>query len=175
MRVMAYNHLGAAIDRQMRQSALSGLGDVEMFLGNPTAAQARYQEAIELDPDEAPGLYALYQLGRVVLQQGDHAAAVDIFNEIITRSDTALADDAKLALALTRFLARKEDAAREAHQVQRVTERVAEGLDLGGVLHAGRIADGCPPVQDLWTNCTSMRTKWHGSSRPSRRSCLQRE
>ena len=93
-----------------RQAALSGLGDVQMFLGRLEAAQRFYERAVRVSEQTPLSAYGRYQLGRIQLQLGAFPEAVKIFQELSANTDPALADDARLALALA-YLRQGEDAA----------------------------------------------------------------
>ncbi len=84
----------------IRQAALNGLGDVQMFLGHLTAAERCYEEAMHIAPDTPRAAYAAHQVGRVRLQLGSLDEAVRIFQGLIANADPALADEARLALAI---------------------------------------------------------------------------
>ena len=93
----------------IRQAALNGLGDVELFLGNPTTARQFYEEAIHLTGERALTDYASYQAGRIDLQAGALPRAIEIFQRLAAEPDSALADDARLALVIA-YLNQKDDA-----------------------------------------------------------------
>ena len=93
----------------IRQAALNGLGDVELFLGDPTKARGFYEEAIRLSADRALTDYASYQAGRIDLQAGALDAAIDRFRRLAAEEGSGLADDARLALIIA-YLNRKDDA-----------------------------------------------------------------
>jgi tetratricopeptide (TPR) repeat protein len=107
----------------IRQAALSGLGDVQMFLGEFANAQRYYEEsthAAERPPavgatgEISPSLsdYATYQVGRIRLQMGAFDEAIAIFQRLTASEDAALADDARLALVITYLNQREEGLAR---------------------------------------------------------------
>jgi len=52
-------------------------GDMQRILGNSSAAEAAYRRALELDPQNA----ALKRLGTLLGQQGQHAEALDLFQQ----------------------------------------------------------------------------------------------
>lgn len=124
----------------IRQAVLNGLGDVDLFLGELPTARSFYEEAIRADGDPAIGsppqnvggepsqvpprpggvgfhtpraAYAAYQIGRISLQLGKIEEAVTIFQRLLDHPDAALADDARMALAIAYLNQRREDAARQ--------------------------------------------------------------
>jgi len=99
-------------DAAIRQSALSGLGDVEMSLDHLTAAAQRYKQAAQASPGSVLASYAMYQLGRLRLQSGALNEAINIFQRVADGPDADLAGEAKLALALTYLGQREERLAR---------------------------------------------------------------
>ena len=96
----------------IRQAALSGLGDVALFLGELTVAQARYEQAIAVADRSPIGAYARYQLGRIQLQLGAFEAAIDLFQRLTAGEDPSLADDARLALVIAYLNHDQPEAAR---------------------------------------------------------------
>ena len=84
----------------IRQAALSGLGDVQMFLGDLLEAKRFYEKAVQLDEHTPVGRSASYQVGRIRLLSGEIDEAVRTFQRLSVSSDLGLADDARLALAL---------------------------------------------------------------------------
>ena len=93
-------------DSDLRQAALTGLGDAEQFLGNHEAATWWYEEAIRIGPMSRSGLYAMYQLGRTRVQGGKTSEAIELFQRLINLAGAAgaaqarsLGADARLALA----------------------------------------------------------------------------
>ncbi len=84
----------------IRQAALNGLGDVQMFLGDPTGARRLYEDAMQIAPDSSLAAYATYQIGRICLQLRSFDEAVELFKRLSTTAETQLSDDARLALAL---------------------------------------------------------------------------
>jgi tetratricopeptide (TPR) repeat protein len=96
-------------DHAIRQSALSGLGDVQLFFGNFPEARALYERAVALAAETPVADHASFQLGRVHLQLGALADAEGIFRRLAAKKDSPLADDARLALVVT-YLNRKEEA-----------------------------------------------------------------
>jgi tetratricopeptide (TPR) repeat protein len=93
----------------IRQAALSGLGDVELYLGHTMQARDFFQKAVEIGTDDAAGKYALYQIGRIDLQAGALSQAASVFEKLVSDQDQVLADHARLALVIT-YLNQKEDA-----------------------------------------------------------------
>ena len=96
----------------IRQAALSGLGDVALFLGELTVAQARYEQAIAVADRSPMSAYARYQVGRIQLQLGAFEAAIDLFQRLTAGEDPALADDARLALVIAYLNHDQPEAAR---------------------------------------------------------------
>ena len=96
----------------IRQAALNGLGDVQMFLGDVAAASQFYHHAIQILETTTLADYATYQLGRIQLQAGTFDGAIRIFQRLAGSADSALADDAKLALALAYLNQHEEHLAR---------------------------------------------------------------
>lgn len=99
-------------DAAVRQTALNGLGDVHLYLGNLAEATRWYETAIQADPVSPSARYATYQLGRVHLQRGAFQEAVAVFQRLQASDDAALADDARLALVIAHINQREEEAAR---------------------------------------------------------------
>lgn len=85
----------------IRQAALAGLGDVQMFLGDGTQAQATYEAAVACAAHGPLAAYATFQLGRLRLQEGSLEEATDIFQQLTRHPDPAVGDEARLALAVT--------------------------------------------------------------------------
>ncbi len=96
----------------VRQAALCGLGDVELFLGDLGRANARYEEAIAVAERSSLAAYARYQLGRIQLQLGAFDAAISVFQRLAAGDDPSLADDARLALAIAYLNHDQPEAAR---------------------------------------------------------------
>lgn len=92
-------------DPAIRQMALSGVGDVELFLGNAPSAQQHYREAASLVEGSPHAAYAAYQLGRIALQQGALDDAMAAFRTLAANEDPELSANARLALVIA-FLAR---------------------------------------------------------------------
>ncbi len=88
-------------DPSIRQAALNGLGDIQVYVGNLPQAQQYYEQAIRTLDASSAASYARYQVGRISLQLGDAATAVRMFQQLLEQADPALADDVRLALALT--------------------------------------------------------------------------
>jgi len=112
----------------IRQAALSGLGDVEWFLGNPPRAQPLYEQAVRLAEHTPLAVYARYQLGRIHLERGALEQAAEIFQKLVAGEESALADDARLALVIVYLNQKKEPLARallEAIRRQRPASQVA--------------------------------------------------
>lgn len=123
--------LAAQTDQpSVRQAALNGLGDVEMFLGHLVAAQRFYEEALRAAEGTPAALYATYQLGHVQLQLGAFDEAAVIFTRLSATGDSALADDARLALVITYLNQHREDSAHALLDAIRKT-RPAEGFVAG--------------------------------------------
>ncbi|MBI3021189.1 MAG: tetratricopeptide repeat protein [Candidatus Omnitrophica bacterium] len=114
----------------LRQAALNGLGDIEMFLGHLVAAQRFYEEALRVADGTSAALYATYQLGHVQLQLGAFDEAAGIFTRLSAAGDSAFADDARLALVITYLSQHREDAARALLDAVRET-RPADGVVAG--------------------------------------------
>ncbi|MBI3010987.1 MAG: tetratricopeptide repeat protein [Candidatus Omnitrophica bacterium] len=114
----------------IRQGALNGLGDVEIFLGHLVAAQRLYEEALQVAEGTPAALYATYQLGHVQLQLGAFDEAAGIFTRLSATGDSALADDARFALVITYLNQHREDSAHALLDAIRVT-RPADGFVAG--------------------------------------------
>jgi tetratricopeptide (TPR) repeat protein len=93
----------------IRQPALNGLGDVQMFLGDIIAAKRHYEEAVRVAPDSPRATYAWYQIGRIHMQLGALEDAVGVFQRLAAHPDPIVADDARLALVIA-YLNRRDDA-----------------------------------------------------------------
>ena len=95
---------GLAAEREdptIRQAALNGLGDVQMFLGDLTSAEGYYHDAINVSLASPQSSYAAFQLGRIRLQLGSLDQATEIFQQLVTGPETSLTDDARFALVIT--------------------------------------------------------------------------
>ena len=90
-----------------RQAALTGLGDVQMFVGDLAQAKQFYEESVRVSEQTLAAAYARYQIGRINLQLGQSDEAVNVFEALTSSEDTALADDARLSLAIA-YLNRKQ-------------------------------------------------------------------
>ncbi len=95
-------------DQTIRQSALSGLGDVQLFFGNFLEARRLYEQAVAAAVNTPVADRASFQLGRVHLQLGSFKDAEEIFRRLAANNDTGLGDDAKLALVITYLNEREE-------------------------------------------------------------------
>ena len=84
----------------IRQAALSGLGDTELFLGDIARAKERYEQAVAVAEESPLAAYARYQLGRVQLQLGAVETAIALFRRLASGDDPSLADDARLGLVI---------------------------------------------------------------------------
>ncbi len=87
-------------DPAIQQSALNGLGDVQLYLGELDAAMPWYRKAIGLSSKAPPAAYGRYQLGRILLQRSEWQEALRLFREVVGSAEGTLADDATLAMAL---------------------------------------------------------------------------
>lgn len=96
----------------VRQTALNGLGDVHLYLGQLVEAMRSYEAAIQADPVGPLAQYATYQLGRVHLQRGAFQEAAAVFQRLQASDNAGLADDARLALVIVHINQREEEAAR---------------------------------------------------------------
>jgi len=85
----------------IRQAALAGLGDLQIFLGEVTQAKASYEAAVACAARGPLAAYATFQLGRLHLQEGSLEEAADIFQQLTRHPDPAVGDEAQLALAVT--------------------------------------------------------------------------
>ena len=95
----------------VRQAALSGLGDVALSVGELTDAQAFYEEAVTVLAQTSLTDYAAYQLGRIHLQLGEFDLAIGTFRRLAAQGDALLADDATLALVIAHVNLKEVDAA----------------------------------------------------------------
>lgn len=94
----------------LRQIALNGLGDVQLFLGNLGEAKRFYEDAIRVEEASALADYARYQVGRIQLQAGATDEAIAVFQRLQAGADPGLAEDARLALVIA-YLNQQEEAA----------------------------------------------------------------
>jgi tetratricopeptide (TPR) repeat protein len=92
----------------IRQAALSGLGDVQLFLGDHSAAQRYYEEAMRVSGKSETALYAMYQSGRLHLQRGEFDEAIEVFRHVAAGEVPRLAEDATLALVIAHLNRREE-------------------------------------------------------------------
>ena len=90
-----------AEEPSVRQIALSGLADVEMFMGHYPDAKDAYERAIQVDPAKPLATYGTHQLGRIQLEFKELGRASELFRHVMKSDLPRLADDARLALALT--------------------------------------------------------------------------
>lgn len=100
-------------DQAIRQSALGGLGDVQLFFGNMQEARKLYEQAVAAAVNTPVADRASFQLGRVHLQLGSLKDAEAIFRRLAANHDAGLSDDAKLALVITYLNEREETKVRE--------------------------------------------------------------
>ncbi len=84
----------------VQQVALSGLGDIHMYLGQLPEARRFYDQAIAKAAQPPITAYAMFQVGRIYLQLGDFAQAAQTFEQIISRNEPTISDDARLALVI---------------------------------------------------------------------------
>jgi len=103
----------ASDDPTVRQAAVSGLADIQAFLGNASEAQRLYEQVVRQGEGTELGIRARYQLGRIALQQGAFEKAGEIFRWLVEHAPAGLKEDSRLALALTSFNQGQTDAARE--------------------------------------------------------------
>jgi len=96
-----YQLAAASVDPTIRQAALSGLGDVQIFLGDLEAAARLYEEAVKRSEHTPVAMRAKYQLGRIHLQRRAFDEAAAIFRRLVEQAAPGLVEDARLALALT--------------------------------------------------------------------------
>ncbi len=108
-------------DPAIQQAALSGLGDVQLFLGHLTDARQFYDEALRRRPDTASARRAAYQIGRIELQLGAYDEAIRLFEELAANGEDGVADDARLALVTTHLNRQDEGSARRVLEVVRLT------------------------------------------------------
>ena len=101
-----------AEDPLLRQAAWNGLGDAHLFLGDSDEAARDYDASVRLAPTSTPGLYATYQLGRLLLQAGNIREATTFFQQVAQGEDQALAADARFALILADLSTAQPDRAR---------------------------------------------------------------
>lgn len=113
----------------IRQAALNGLGDVEMYLGRFLAARGFYEEAVRVNSDSGFAAYANYQVGRVHLALGELDEAVQTFTQLTARAENVLGDEAHLALAIAYLNQRTFDAA---HAVLKAIRGRHQGATLSG-------------------------------------------
>lgn len=106
-----YESLRGSPIAETRQAALSGLGDVQLFLGDLPAAGKSYNEVIRRLPDTPLAHYAAYQLGRIAMQRGAFDDAAAVFQQLAAAASPAIAEDARLALSLTYVNQGEESAA----------------------------------------------------------------
>ena len=99
-------------DQTIRQSALSGLGEVQLFFGNFSEARKLYEQAVAAAVNTPVADHASFQLGRVHLQIGSLKDAEEIFRRLAANNDSGLGDDAKLALVITYLNEHEETKAR---------------------------------------------------------------
>ncbi|HLD77463.1 MAG TPA: tetratricopeptide repeat protein, partial [archaeon] len=98
-----YQLASTSDDPAIQQAADSGLGDIQIFLGNLEAAERFYESAVKRADGTPLALRATYQLGRIQLQRKHYDDAAAIFRRLVEHGPAGLADDARLALALTSF------------------------------------------------------------------------
>ena len=96
-----------APDAPTQQAAVSGLGDVQLFLGDVPGARQAYQEVMRRLPESSMARYATYQLGRIAMQTGAFADAAATFQQLAASAEPDLADNARFALVLT-YLSQQE-------------------------------------------------------------------
>ncbi|MBI4342309.1 MAG: tetratricopeptide repeat protein [Candidatus Omnitrophica bacterium] len=104
----------------VRQAALNGLGDVALFLGDPSGAKRSYDESVQSSGDTPLARYASYQLARIHLQQGAFNEAIAILQRLSVGEDSRLADDAKLGLVIAYLNQHEEPLARSLLETLRV-------------------------------------------------------
>ncbi|MBI3324449.1 MAG: tetratricopeptide repeat protein [Candidatus Omnitrophica bacterium] len=89
-----------ADDLTIRQAAWNGLADAHLMLGDSAEAAREYDASLQAASASTPGLYAAYQLGRLMLQVGHVSEAVASFEHVAQGQDPVLAADARFALVL---------------------------------------------------------------------------
>ncbi len=90
----AVHHLQEAVDRGMTDAdALNNLGLALMHTGHTAAAAARFQEALDGDPEH---WHAAYNLARIHALAGDRAAALAALDEATVRASRVGASTAPL-------------------------------------------------------------------------------
>lgn len=128
-------------DVAVQQGALTGLGDVQMFMGQVSQALQLYTQAIELAPETSLAQYARYQSGRAHLQGGDAKEAIQVFSALRESSDPVVAADAQLALVIA-YVNQGDDASARAvleriRAVRPATVTTARAAYYGALLALG--------------------------------------
>ncbi|MBI4340655.1 MAG: tetratricopeptide repeat protein [Candidatus Omnitrophica bacterium] len=96
-----YQMAREAPDAATQQAAVSGLGDVQLFLGDVSGARQAYEEVARRMAGSALAHYAAYQLGRIAMQARQFEDAAAIFERLAVSAEDEIADDARFAGALT--------------------------------------------------------------------------
>lgn len=104
----AYREVVDSGEIGLRQAALSGLGDTYLYLGQHRSAREFFERAAEMDPGTDYAAYAVYQLGKLYLEQEDWGRAKEHFADLLEDPASGLQSDAQLAMGLM-ALAQNQD------------------------------------------------------------------
>ena len=99
-------------DPALRRSALNGLGEVHLYLGEVPEAKQRFEEAAALQPVGPETAYATYQLARIQLEAGEFEPAMAALDALSADPAAPLADDARLALIIALLNTGRQEEAR---------------------------------------------------------------
>jgi tetratricopeptide (TPR) repeat protein len=116
-------------------SAHYNLGLIHQSRGELDQARARFERALEIDPEE---IDASYQLGRIARQQKKYAEAIKNFEQVVTRNQAHSQYEVWREVAATYIAAGQfEDARTALDQFLEHRPSDPEGLYLMGRAHAG--------------------------------------
>lgn len=116
-------------------SAHYNLGLIHQNRGELEAARARFERALEIDPEE---IDASYQLGRIAWQQKRYGDAIQSFEQVVTRNPAHSQHEIWREVAATYIAAGQfEDARNALEQFLEHRPSDPEGLYLMGRAHAG--------------------------------------
>ncbi|MBI2093999.1 MAG: tetratricopeptide repeat protein [Candidatus Omnitrophica bacterium] len=97
----------------VKQEALSGLAEIQVFLGNFQAAEDLYEEAMWLDEESAAAVAAAYRVARLRLDMNDANGAIAILQRLESTAQGRLKEDAQIGLVAAYLAQRKDMLAKE--------------------------------------------------------------
>ncbi len=104
----AYESIQDIQDIALRQAAFNGTADTYLYLRQYKEAKNFYNRTVDLAPGSEQAGYAIYQMGRLYLEQQQWSEAKQHFEDLLKDPTSGLQADAQLAMALM-ALAQNQD------------------------------------------------------------------